>query len=406
MKTLTIIVDSRGAVYPYVTLSQKLNQSGVHSQMYISADITLPPGFSGAIHDTFDTTAASEQHPVFASEQSTIKLLMESRKIIGQWIPGIIKTIQESIDSGDVIPAETTIIANSPTLLYLGYYLHSVGFKQFIVLEPYRMVDWCDVWVQDKAQMVPARMPWVARLLFASHGKSLTRKHHKDVDNSFADIRNAVVAQAHTYSPLLCKDKHLAKGYPYPETDDNPLDTRILEFIEAKKAQGKKIYFLTIGSMQVTQIKKEEMASEFARVVHEMDAAALVQGDLATQFSNDEAILGIHTFISYKQLFPMLDLIFHHCGSGTLHSALYAGKPSFMIPFLPDQYQWSEEAERIGIRVGQVSAKEFKSAEIIRQIKANFNQQIIDHAGRMSEIEQREHNNGLEQLTEFIMHHI
>ncbi|MGB6007210.1 glycosyltransferase [Castellaniella sp.] len=54
-------------------------------------------------------------------------------------------------------------------------------------------------------------------------------------------------------------------------------------------------------------------------------------------------------------LFPRMAAIIHHGGSGTTHSALRAGRPSIVMPFVGDQPFWAARLRHLGVAPAAVS---------------------------------------------------
>lgn len=54
-------------------------------------------------------------------------------------------------------------------------------------------------------------------------------------------------------------------------------------------------------------------------------------------------------------LFPRMAAVIHHGGSGTTHSALRAGKPSIVMPFVGDQHFWASRLQRLGVASAPIS---------------------------------------------------
>lgn len=54
-------------------------------------------------------------------------------------------------------------------------------------------------------------------------------------------------------------------------------------------------------------------------------------------------------------LFPRMAAIIHHGGSGTTHSALRAGRPSIVMPFVGDQPFWAARLQSLGVAPAAVS---------------------------------------------------
>uniref|UniRef100_A0A7S1LYW2 Erythromycin biosynthesis protein CIII-like C-terminal domain-containing protein n=1 Tax=Alexandrium catenella TaxID=2925 RepID=A0A7S1LYW2_ALECA len=56
--------------------------------------------------------------------------------------------------------------------------------------------------------------------------------------------------------------------------------------------------------------------------------------------------------VPHQWLLPCCSCHVHHGGAGTLHASLHAGKPSVIVPFTNDQFQWADVVGVLGIGVG------------------------------------------------------
>jgi UDP:flavonoid glycosyltransferase YjiC (YdhE family) len=56
--------------------------------------------------------------------------------------------------------------------------------------------------------------------------------------------------------------------------------------------------------------------------------------------------------IPHPYIFPLVDVVVHHGGSGTTAAGLRAGKPTIIKPFFGDQRFWGEQVEKM--KVGHV----------------------------------------------------
>ncbi len=405
MNVLTLIIDSRGAVYPYTLISKKLNDYGVNTKMYITDDIELPANFVGAIHDNFNTDEVSREFPVHSAEKNTLKLLSDSQRFIKEWVPSIIRTILNAIEEETLVPENTIVLGNSPTLVNLGHFLLELGFKGFVVLEPYRMIDWTNSWNSDKSQMLPAGIPFISSLL-ARQGKLLTKKIYGHTRYGLKDIKRAVIAQGHMYSPLLCEDKDLALGYPYDDINQS-LPDLVLEFINRQKNSGNKLIVSTLGSMQMSETKQKSIAHELRKATLQLpDFAIIVLGKISKYIDRDDSTLPLNQFIPYNLLFENVDLIIHHHGAGTTHSALRAGKLSFAITFIPDQNDWATRLSLIGMSTGSILARNFRADYLVDHIKRNFTQEVVAKAEEVGIVEREKYSDGLEHCVRFVMDNI
>lgn len=98
--------------------------------------------------------------------------------------------------------------------------------------------------------------------------------------------------------------------------------------------------------------KGEQIDSSSCSLVREMVAAgedALaargVRGGLL-HWAADHALSVAHA--SHSHVYPQMDAVVHHGGSGTTHAAARAGTPAIVTPVLGDQGGWAERVETAG----------------------------------------------------------
>ncbi len=54
----------------------------------------------------------------------------------------------------------------------------------------------------------------------------------------------------------------------------------------------------------------------------------------------------------------------HHCGAGTTHAALSAGKPTVPVPFITDQPFWATQLRRHGAATAPLNRKRLSAAGV------------------------------------------
>ncbi|WP_306231295.1 glycosyltransferase [Agrococcus beijingensis] len=69
-------------------------------------------------------------------------------------------------------------------------------------------------------------------------------------------------------------------------------------------------------------------------------------GGLALEGGDD---LLVADDVPHDWLFPRVDAVVHHGGSGTLAAGLRAGRPTLVVPFLGDQPFWGRRVEALGV---------------------------------------------------------
>src|SRR5699024_10154168 len=74
---------------------------------------------------------------------------------------------------------------------------------------------------------------------------------------------------------------------------------------------------------------------------------------LATGWGGVAGIDGAEDVLSltsapHERLFPRVEAVIHHGGSGTVHAGLRAGRPTLVCPFLGDQPFWGKRVQEAG----------------------------------------------------------
>jgi sterol 3beta-glucosyltransferase len=122
----------------------------------------------------------------------------------------------------------------------------------------------------------------------------------------------------------------------------------LLAFLEA----GAKPVLLSLGSM-------EHMAPDRARNLLIGSARhAKTRAIIQTKTSADEGRDGDLYFLPWaphRHLAPCSSAVVHHGGAGTTHSALRAGKPSVVVPFIFEQRLWAKRLREVGAAEGSIS---------------------------------------------------
>jgi sterol 3beta-glucosyltransferase len=87
--------------------------------------------------------------------------------------------------------------------------------------------------------------------------------------------------------------------------------------------------------------------------------------------------------VPHDWLFPQMDAVVHHAGSGTTGASLRAGVPTIAKPFFGDQYFFSQRIEDLGVGIylKRMTAETFWRA--LRD--ATTDQRMIDAARRLGE---------------------
>lgn len=81
----------------------------------------------------------------------------------------------------------------------------------------------------------------------------------------------------------------------------------------------------------------------------------------------------------HSELFPRAAAIVHHCGAGTLHTALAAGRPMIVVPFAHDQPDNAVRLERLGV-ARSIYPQHYKD----RRVRATLSALLADEHAKAS----------------------
>ncbi|WP_234031311.1 glycosyltransferase [Mycetocola zhujimingii] len=133
-------------------------------------------------------------------------------------------------------------------------------------------------------------------------------------------------------------------GYWFRETTSTwepPRD--LLGFLQA----GRPIVYVGFGSMGFGA-KAEERGRIVLHALREAGVRAVLAtgwGSLAAQSADDVFV----DDVPHNWLFPRVDAVVHHGGSGTTAAGLRAGKPTLICPVLGDQPFWGRRVDELGV---------------------------------------------------------
>ena len=89
--------------------------------------------------------------------------------------------------------------------------------------------------------------------------------------------------------------------------------------------------------------------------------------------------------IPHLHLFPHCAAVIHHGGSGTTHTGLLCGKPTFIIPFFGDQPFWGACVQRHGAGPPPVAVAELTSSKLHNSLRILLSSECQVEAKRLSE---------------------
>lgn len=198
------------------------------------------------------------------------------------------------------------------------------------------------------------------------------RKDYPGLKITVSSIKKAMLQKEKTYytiSPSLFPKPDYwpcpAKVVGYYERDKTvnwQPDEKLLKFLE----KHKKIVFITFGSMSNSDPQGK------TRIMVDVLKRNHISAILNTSYGGLEGLAespdNIHftSNLPYEWIFPKMEAVIHHGGSGTTHTALKYACPSLIIPHILDQFFWSEFIVKLhlgpkGIPIKKLNEKNFET---------------------------------------------
>lgn len=139
-------------------------------------------------------------------------------------------------------------------------------------------------------------------------------------------------------------------------------DEELVEFLETHE----KIVFITFGSM--SNANPKEKTRIIVDVLKKNNISAIINTSWGGLEKTDEYHDNIYFVnnIPYDWLFPKIDAVIHHGGSGTTHTALKYACPSLIVPHILDQFFWNKIISKLhlgpeGMSIKNLNEKDFES---------------------------------------------
>lgn len=158
-------------------------------------------------------------------------------------------------------------------------------------------------------------------------------------------------------APDWSANVHVVGAWPLAAPHDWTPPDSLQKFL----AQGEAPVFIGFGSMPLH--KPTQMAKTVAEALRLANLRGVLQAGWGGLAHEDEHLITIGD-TPHEWLFPRMAAFVHHGGSGTTHSALSAGKPSLIVPFMADQPFWGRRLAELGAGVSPIKPKRLTSESL------------------------------------------
>ncbi|MDR2376031.1 MAG: glycosyltransferase [Treponema sp.] len=366
MRILLAGRGSQGDIYPYLALAKELEKRGHR------VTVSLPRLFENEAKDagvTYTLQAVDDIAGMVGGVPSTKDLLAWTRRVIKSQFEEFIPLLERH----DVLVAANTEFAAPSVAEYCGKPLVRTAFGPFI---PGRRIP-------PPVFPFPEPMPLVRpALLWALLNLGLNMMVKKTLNLQrralgMEDIRDQAEHAPATADNFLLYSRYLGEtdpdwnyrwgigGYCFNDMFpyDGNLQRQLLDFV--KKDRRPTIFF-TLGSCNTE--KRDIFARRLFEVCRE-EAYKLVVGcgwwKVGVHLGTGEHLFLLDKAVPHTFIFPYMDAVIHHGGSGTTHSAARAGKPQMALPLIIDQFYWAHRIYKLGLGprgadIGRISKGELK----------------------------------------------
>ncbi len=384
-----VVVGTRGDVEPHLALAVGLKQSGFNIRMAAPLDFEeqittygvefIPINVS--LKKLYDSEAADG---LLSSEINAIKLITRLKQTAGAVVGQIINDTRVACNNTDVV-------MYSPLALSSHYFAKDMGAISFpTCLQPLGRTVSFPAPVFDLKIRLPGFLNrfsyhvmeqgfWQVFRRYLDH-KHPALGHFNNIyrpgNHSFFAISPLVVPRPPDYTPSM----HMTGFWRFNEANNKhsqgwEVSNELEEFIK----QGPPPICIGFGSMKGKRVSK--IMRLFANVVREQSLRAIV----LTGWSFDPYIGSIfdknNVFLTeqipHSWLFPRVSVIVHHGGAGTVAAALYAGKPSLIIPFFFDQSYWANLLNKRKLGPAPLNFRLLSTSSILSGLNESQNPDLL-----------------------------
>lgn len=140
---------------------------------------------------------------------------------------------------------------------------------------------------------------------------------------------------------------------------------KLAEFLAAP---GPKPIYIGFGSMPALGLERTEMILRACEAAGQRAVLGKGRGEFDRVPLSDNFHL-IDEFVPHDKLFREVGAVIHHGGLGTTTSALRAGRPSFIGPFMMDQKYWGRRIFQLGAGPDQLPIQDWTLEALTERIQ-------------------------------------
>lgn len=216
-------------------------------------------------------------------------------------------------------------------------------------------------------------MIWAARGVMNEWRKRLGLKK-QGLFSDYTKINGKRLLTLYQYDEVLARrDKKWKSNIKltgnWIEVKYNADKNELAEIEEFCKGEEKVVY-VGFGSMNYSKL--DELYLRVLGVILKKTKAKVVlpngiREKAYRQYGKDKERMAFIGFMPFEQLFPLVDVIIHHGGNGTVHAALRNKKPQLVMAFGADQMFWGGQCYYLNIGPAPINVKKPMKQEILEK---------------------------------------
>ncbi len=380
MKIVILAYGSRGDVQPVVALGRGLKAAGFELTIAAGSDFKdfvegaglAFAGFSSNMQDLVNSDAGKDW---LGGNDNALREIQAMRRMINTMSEGVISEVLRITADADVIVSGLPLFITAQTI---AEYKHKIHIN--LQLSPFSPTK------HGRATMYPAlpQHNTFANIIAGYIGQYALYWVFKDVSNAFrqdlglapmlfrdyATAYNQDVPILYGVSKHIITDpddwhnnSHITGYWFYDAPSDWQPSQDLLDFL----ANGEKPIYIGFGSMpdknpQATvQMMLDALAQTGKRGIIHTGWAGLQ----AEQLPDDIFLLNRAPF---DWLFPQMEALIHHGGSGTTSAAIRAGVPCTVVSHMGDQPYWGRRVHELGMGSKPIERHKLTTQHLVRMI--------------------------------------
>jgi UDP:flavonoid glycosyltransferase YjiC (YdhE family) len=356
-------------MYPYLTLAVELQKRG-HT-----VTVSLPRIFEREAQDAglnYTLQASDDITGMVEGAPDTGNLLEWTRRVIASQFEECIPLLKRH----DVLVAANTEFAAPSIAEYCGKPLVRTAFGPFI---PGRRIPPPVFPLSRPNPLIRPAMLWTVLNL----GLNMMVKKTLNAQRralGMEDIRDQAEHAPANADNFLLYSRYLGEIDPdwkyrwgiggYCFNDNFPYDGKLhRRFLDFVKKDRRPTIFFTLGSCNTE--KRDLFARRLFEICCERDCKLVVGcgwWKVGAHLEDRENLFLLDGAVPHVLVFPHVDAVIHHGGSGTTHSAARAGKPQMVLPLIIDQFYWASRVRELGIGPGGLNIGRFSKKELARKV--------------------------------------